>query len=119
MRTREDVEREIELAQQRLDKLAFELEMVPAIPDEPPVGAVVKFTVQYDCDGPVYSYAALRYKEGTGGGERWAVTGGFATRACTWKGLIELMLKDVSLRNGHVKLAFQVAKPKDFKMVSA
>lgn len=118
MRTREEVQREIDLAQNRLDRLVEELDDAFAIPDEPPVGAVVKFTVQYDHGGPVYSYAALRFKEGVGGGLRWAVTGG-STRQFTWKGLIELMMKDVSVDDGHVKLAFQVAKPKDFKMVSA
>lgn len=118
MRTRADVEREIELAQNRLDKLVAELDDAFVIPNEPDVGSVVTFLVQFDMFGPVYSYAAVRCKTGTGGGARWAVTGNLSSRY-TWKALIELMMKDVSVQAGHAKLTFQVAKPKDFKTVTA
>ena len=75
------------------------LEAAREIPKEPGVNSVVKFTVQFEPKGVVYSYLAHRPPSGF-----WYVTGN--SSAMRWEDIVKLMQKDVTTRQNHGAIRF-------------
>lgn len=102
----EEIDREIASAEKRLQQLYAQRENAPIRPVEPPVGSVVKFSIQHDASGPVYNYAAYQFVEG-----QWRLSGRISNAHPTvsWDFLVDSMMKDWSIRNGHRKPTFQVS----------
>lgn len=84
-------EREASKALENLEKARARMDAVAGWPDEPEVGAVIKFTVQYHGGETVYTYVAFRSPMGS-----WYITG--AERAHSWKTLTDVMMRDVTAR---------------------
>lgn len=105
-RYQEEIDREIASAEARLQQLYAQREDAPIRPAEPPVGSVVKFSIQHDASGPVYHYAAYQFVEG-----QWRLSGRISNARPTvsWDFLVDSMMKDWGVRNGHRKVEFQVA----------
>lgn len=97
------IEREIELAQRRLELLIEERDERANLPEEPEYDAAIKFSVQYASSGPVYSYVAHRFHHTKT--ERWTITGSKSS-AYTWDEVLALMMKDISVETGAVPLSF-------------
>lgn len=103
-RFQNEIDAEIEGINSRLEALYAARADAPVFPKEPKDGSLIKFHVQHDYFGPTYRYAAYRI------GARWYLTGTMHTsRPLTWRGVVDLMRKDVSVRDGGRKLSFQVA----------
>lgn len=104
IRDRSLVQREIDAAQSRLDRLLAELDDAPVIPAEPEKGSVIKFAIQFDPGAPVFVYIAYRFAEH---GQRWAVTGPSMPSKYNWKEIVEKMSRDYAVDMGHHPLTFQ------------
>lgn len=98
LRPAEEIEDEIRALTTRLAQLQAEQEKASSIPPEPPAGAVIKFHVQFDAFGTVYTYVAYRFPS-TGTSVHWVITGK-KTGQYTWAYLINLMGEDFSVRSG-------------------
>lgn len=103
-RFKSDIEKEIDLAQARLEKLIAERENAQDFPKEPDVGKAVKFQVQFDAYGPSYTYVAYRFSHSAHG---WTLTGKH-TGVFTWRRVVKLAMEDVAVSKGHRPLYFQV-----------
>lgn len=85
-------EREAESALERLENARRRLDIVTTTPEEPPVGSVIKFRVQYPrSENTVYEYLAMRAQN-----EHWYRTG--HTDGMTWDQMVDLMLRDVTAK---------------------
>lgn len=67
---------------EQLAETLREIEKLNALPDEPTVGSVVKFTKRYSKFGPRYNYAAIRTSAG------WFLTGTGRANAQTWSEIL-------------------------------
>ncbi len=114
MKTKAEIEREmrfnlttIELAQARINELGAQLEARAALPDEPEMDSVIKFRVQFDPHGIVYTFVAYRTRRHSSA--QWYTTTGTNTKhkgPHSWDDLLDLMSQDVSVKTGASKLEF-------------
>lgn len=87
------------LAQQRLEKALTRLNNTANEPDQPKRGSVIKFQVQFQETGTVYSYAALRAPN-----NGWYITG--KADPMRWDELLDYMYRDVTTKR--LGVGFQV-----------
>lgn len=101
MRTKEQITREVELAQARLERLIDELEAANRLPAEPEDGSVIRFQVQFRPHDTIYDYAAIRVVNS------WFTTGTKGGHAgLSWTGLLNLMGEDVRVQASTRRLQF-------------
>lgn len=74
-----------------------------ALPEEPDVDTVIKFRVQHDPTGIVYTYVAFRSRRQ---GASWHTTSKTRPGPYTWDDILHIMQSDVSVKVGAATLEF-------------
>lgn len=105
-----DIENELRALESQAETLAArraELERQKdarlALPAEPDLDAVIKFRVQHDPHGIVYTYIATRTRRN---GAQWFTTSRTHPGPYTWDAILDLMQKDVGVKTGAATLEF-------------
>lgn len=84
-------------AEQSVAAAKRSVEAAKNMPDEPPVGSIVMFDVQYNYGTQVYTYVCFRI-ENMG----WFMTG--KSNPFSWKKVVETAGRDVHVKNGEREL---------------
>jgi exonuclease VII small subunit len=95
MRNIATVDRELELAQQRLEKLIAEREKLAKLPTEPENRyKLIAFSIQFQEGDTVYDYAARKARG------LWWVTGREGGLGRSWEQMLEFMSQDARVQSG-------------------
>lgn len=70
----------------QLNAIAEELARLEARPEEPPIGSVIRFNMQFGGRGTVYEYAAIH-----AGDDLWYTSGPRSPKGYTWDQLLDWM----------------------------
>lgn len=97
------IERDEELLAARKAELQAQMDFRKSLPDEPDVDTVIRFTVQHDNPGIVYTYVAFRSRRQ---GASWHTTSKSRPGPYTWDDMLTLMMLDVSVKAGARTLEF-------------
>jgi hypothetical protein len=97
------LEEQEELLAVRKAELLREKDERLALPEEPGDDSVIKFTIQHDPHGIVYSVIAFRTRRN---GAQWYTTHSRYNGPFTWDDLLSLMQKDVGVSTGARTLEF-------------
>lgn len=87
----ESAEQAAELARSRLERAYNRMNNVANEPPQPKRGSMIKFHIQFQYDGPTYSYGAIRATD-----DKWYLTG--KKDPLTWDSLLDFMYRDVTAK---------------------
>jgi hypothetical protein len=113
MRSKTQIERELKaldaneaLIISRREALQREMDERLALPAEPDEDAVIKFRVQFDPDGIVYTFIATRTRRNSSA--QWYTTGSNTKHKGphSWDDLLSIMMQDQGVKSGASKLEF-------------
>lgn len=113
MKTAAQLERELRTLEQneaalaaRKAELQAALDLRAALPSEPEEDSVIKFRVQFDRDGIVYTFIAYRTRRNSSA--QWYTTGSNTKHKGphSWDDLLNLMQEDQGVKSGATSVEF-------------